>query len=44
MSATASIGSKIARKELNWPKPNSSVHAVANSGYNETCYTWGNAY
>lgn len=44
MSATAEIGSKRAKKEQNKPGPNTSVHAVTSSGYNETCETWGNAY
>lgn len=42
MSATAKIGTYVSKKEQSNPSPNMSVHAVANSGYNETCYTWGN--
>ncbi|MDE8071678.1 hypothetical protein PT181_03395 [Erysipelothrix rhusiopathiae] len=44
MSATAKIGSKQTKKHAYSPSPYTSVHAVAFSGYNETCYTWGNAY
>ncbi|WP_018579650.1 hypothetical protein [Erysipelothrix tonsillarum] len=43
ISATAEIGSKSNRKHAYHPSPNTSVHAVAFSGYNETCYTWGYA-
>lgn len=42
MSATAKIGTHESKEEQYNPSPNTSVHAVANSGYNETCYTWGN--
>jgi len=41
MSATAKIGSQTVKEERNNPSPNTYVHAIANSGYNETCYTWG---
>ena len=44
MSATAKIGAQEDKKEQSNPAPNTLVHAVANSGYNETCHTWGNAY
>ena len=44
MSATAKIGSKQVKKEQRIPAPNTSVHAVTSSGYNETCESWGNAY
>lgn len=44
MSATAKIGSKQDKKQQTKPAANTSVHAVASSGYNETCQSWGNAY